>query len=167
MEIPGSMPPLIQEMLENSEGLEGSSGNPPGSCSPSLSPSSIHSSPSTHSPWTSVCLSHAHTHTHSRLYAHTHTYVKHVRPVPAPRLESEGEVLGEEHVTDWEAQHTHTHHRDKQGVCFGGTPEVPIRSSSHAWLNRFRSNPGSGSLISSAEESARSQTPRGNVPIFP
>ncbi|XP_053707443.1 retinoic acid receptor alpha-A-like [Synchiropus splendidus] len=26
MEIPGSMPPLIQEMLENSEGLEGSSG---------------------------------------------------------------------------------------------------------------------------------------------
>ncbi|TNN36538.1 Retinoic acid receptor alpha-A [Liparis tanakae] len=26
MEIPGSMPPLIQEMLENSEGLEGSGG---------------------------------------------------------------------------------------------------------------------------------------------
>ncbi|KTF81092.1 hypothetical protein cypCar_00031192 [Cyprinus carpio] len=46
MEIPGSMPPLIQEMLENSEGLEGgggargggAKGKPPGSCSPSLSP---------------------------------------------------------------------------------------------------------------------------------
>ncbi|TSQ23970.1 Retinoic acid receptor alpha [Bagarius yarrelli] len=50
MEIPGSMPPLIQEMLENSEGLEGGSMNPPGSCSPSLSPSSVHSSPSSHSP---------------------------------------------------------------------------------------------------------------------
>ncbi|ROI15110.1 Retinoic acid receptor alpha-A [Anabarilius grahami] len=57
MEIPGSMPPLIQEMLENSEGLEGGSGSrgggggaPPGSCSPSLSPSSAHSSPSAHSP---------------------------------------------------------------------------------------------------------------------
>ncbi|KAM7370985.1 hypothetical protein PAMP_010491 [Pampus punctatissimus] len=41
MEIPGSMPPLIQEMLENSEGLEsGATGGrtssaPPGSCSPS------------------------------------------------------------------------------------------------------------------------------------
>uniref|UniRef100_A0A8D2P0D0 Retinoic acid receptor alpha n=1 Tax=Zosterops lateralis melanops TaxID=1220523 RepID=A0A8D2P0D0_ZOSLA len=51
MEIPGSMPPLIQEMLENSEGMDtlggqaggprgGSLGPPPGSCSPSLSPSS-------------------------------------------------------------------------------------------------------------------------------
>ncbi|XP_064170635.1 retinoic acid receptor alpha-like isoform X1 [Anguilla rostrata] len=58
MEIPGSMPPLIQEMLENSEGIEsqgagGSSranGAPPGSCSPSLSPSSPQSSPDTHSP---------------------------------------------------------------------------------------------------------------------
>ncbi|XP_053554362.1 retinoic acid receptor alpha isoform X3 [Bombina bombina] len=60
MEIPGSMPPLIQEMLENSEGLD-TLGEatpslppptpvPPGSCSPSLSPSSSHSSPSTHSP---------------------------------------------------------------------------------------------------------------------
>lgn len=53
------MPPLIQEMLENSEGLEGGSGArggggaPPGSCSPSLSPSSAHSSPSAHSPWLS------------------------------------------------------------------------------------------------------------------
>uniref|UniRef100_A0A8C7L7B6 Retinoic acid receptor alpha n=1 Tax=Oncorhynchus kisutch TaxID=8019 RepID=A0A8C7L7B6_ONCKI len=52
MEIPGSMPPLIQEMLENSEGLENgatgtrTSGAPPGSCSPSLSPSSAQSSPS-------------------------------------------------------------------------------------------------------------------------
>ncbi|XP_014012477.1 retinoic acid receptor alpha-A isoform X1 [Salmo salar] len=52
MEIPGSMPPLIQEMLENSEGLESgatgtrTSGAPPGSCSPSLSPSSAQSSPS-------------------------------------------------------------------------------------------------------------------------
>ncbi|KAF3853415.1 hypothetical protein F7725_014103 [Dissostichus mawsoni] len=49
MEIPGSMPPLIQEMLENSEGLESAaassraSGAPPGSCSPSLSPSSAQS----------------------------------------------------------------------------------------------------------------------------
>lgn len=59
MEIPGSMPPLIQEMLENSEGLESSlggnssraSGAPPGSCSPSLSPSSAQSSPPTQSPW--------------------------------------------------------------------------------------------------------------------
>ncbi|KAL6474871.1 hypothetical protein MHYP_G00159110 [Metynnis hypsauchen] len=42
MEIPGSMPPLIQEMLENSEGLESSgsgvssrpTGAPPGSCLP-------------------------------------------------------------------------------------------------------------------------------------
>lgn len=56
MEIPGSMPPLIQEMLENSEGLESgatgsrSSGAPPGSCSPSLSPSSAQSSPPTQSP---------------------------------------------------------------------------------------------------------------------
>ncbi|KAA0705642.1 Retinoic acid receptor alpha-B [Triplophysa tibetana] len=56
MEIPGSMPPLIQEMLENSEGLEGGGGArggggaPPGSCSPSLSPSSARSSPSAHSP---------------------------------------------------------------------------------------------------------------------
>ncbi|XP_068930330.1 retinoic acid receptor alpha isoform X3 [Petaurus breviceps papuanus] len=65
MEIPGSMPPLIQEMLENSEGLDtlsgqqgvggreedGSSLAPPlGSCSPSLSPSSNRSSPATHSP---------------------------------------------------------------------------------------------------------------------
>lgn len=63
MEIPGSMPPLIQEMLENSEGMDtlgGSTGGssrigslapPPGSCSPSLSPSSNRSSPATHSPW--------------------------------------------------------------------------------------------------------------------
>lgn len=61
MEIPGSMPPLIQEMLENSEGLDNMGAAspdtlpptpvPPGSCSPSLSPSSTHSSPSTHSPW--------------------------------------------------------------------------------------------------------------------
>lgn len=56
MEIPGSMPPLIQEMLENSEGLESGaaggrpSGAPPGSCSPSLSPSSAQSSPATQSP---------------------------------------------------------------------------------------------------------------------
>lgn len=63
MEIPGSMPPLIQEMLENSEGLDTLSGQPssggregsslappPGSCSPSLSPSSSRSSPATHSP---------------------------------------------------------------------------------------------------------------------
>lgn len=58
MEIPGSMPPLIQEMLENSEGLESSAGGvssraagaPPGSCSPSLSPSSAQSSPPTQSP---------------------------------------------------------------------------------------------------------------------
>ncbi|XP_063077969.1 retinoic acid receptor alpha-like isoform X1 [Engraulis encrasicolus] len=60
MEIPGSMPPLIQEMLENSEGLESSgasgsgrtSGAPPGSVSPSPtpSPSSSHSSPTTQSP---------------------------------------------------------------------------------------------------------------------
>ncbi|KAG9343804.1 hypothetical protein JZ751_013185 [Albula glossodonta] len=57
MEIPGSMPPLIQEMLENSEGMESQgagagrgSGPPPGSCSPSLSPSSAQSSPATHSP---------------------------------------------------------------------------------------------------------------------
>lgn len=63
MEIPGSMPPLIQEMLENSEGLDTLSGPaggggrdggglapPPGSCSPSLSPSSNRSSPATHSP---------------------------------------------------------------------------------------------------------------------
>uniref|UniRef100_A0A672ZK16 Retinoic acid receptor alpha n=1 Tax=Sphaeramia orbicularis TaxID=375764 RepID=A0A672ZK16_9TELE len=56
MEIPGSMPPLIQEMLENSEGLESgaaggrASGAPPGSCSPSLSPSSAQSSPATQSP---------------------------------------------------------------------------------------------------------------------
>ncbi|CAG04399.1 unnamed protein product [Tetraodon nigroviridis] len=56
MEIPGSMPPLIQEMLENSEGLESGasgsrpSGAPPGSCSPSLSPSSAQSSPPTQSP---------------------------------------------------------------------------------------------------------------------
>nr|XP_008111567.1 PREDICTED: retinoic acid receptor alpha isoform X1 [Anolis carolinensis] len=62
MEIPGSMPPLIQEMLENSEGMDtlgastgassriGSHAPPPGSCSPSLSPSSNRSSPATHSP---------------------------------------------------------------------------------------------------------------------
>ncbi|XP_061079628.1 retinoic acid receptor alpha-B isoform X2 [Conger conger] len=64
MEIPGAMPPLIQEMLENSEGMEskeggsggsgaggrGSGGGPPGSCSPSLSPSSTHSSPTPNSP---------------------------------------------------------------------------------------------------------------------
>ncbi|XP_073181764.1 retinoic acid receptor alpha isoform X3 [Lepidochelys kempii] len=61
MEIPGSMPPLIQEMLENSEGLDTLGGQPgasrvsslappPGSCSPSLSPSSNRSSPATHSP---------------------------------------------------------------------------------------------------------------------
>lgn len=63
MEIPGSMPPLIQEMLENSEGMDtlgaptggtsriSSLAPPPGSCSPSLSPSSNRSSPATHSPW--------------------------------------------------------------------------------------------------------------------
>ncbi|XP_012933193.1 retinoic acid receptor alpha isoform X5 [Heterocephalus glaber] len=63
MEIPGSMPPLIQEMLENSEGLDTLSGQPggggreggglataTGSCSPSLSPASNRSSPATHSP---------------------------------------------------------------------------------------------------------------------
>ncbi|KAM9520558.1 retinoic acid receptor alpha isoform 2-T2 [Guaruba guarouba] len=61
MEIPGSMPPLIQEMLENSEGMDtlggqpggprtGTLGPPPGSCSPSLSPSSNRSSPATQSP---------------------------------------------------------------------------------------------------------------------
>ncbi|XP_006000582.1 retinoic acid receptor alpha-B isoform X2 [Latimeria chalumnae] len=60
MEIPGSMPPLIQEMLENSEGMDplgaqhggsrGGSVAPSGSCSPSLSPSSARSSPTTHSP---------------------------------------------------------------------------------------------------------------------
>ncbi|XP_054848947.1 retinoic acid receptor alpha isoform X1 [Eublepharis macularius] len=62
MEIPGSMPPLIQEMLENSEGMDSlgaptggpsrisSLAPPPGSCSPSLSPSSNRSSPATHSP---------------------------------------------------------------------------------------------------------------------
>ncbi|KAK1794374.1 hypothetical protein P4O66_011261 [Electrophorus voltai] len=58
MEIPGSMPPLIQEMLENSEGLESSVGGassrpgpaPTGSCSPSLSTSSAQSSPPTQSP---------------------------------------------------------------------------------------------------------------------
>ncbi|XP_078501646.1 retinoic acid receptor alpha isoform X1 [Lissotriton helveticus] len=59
MEIPGSMPPLIQEMLENSEGLDSLTGQaprasslapPPGSCSPSLSPSSNRSSPTSHSP---------------------------------------------------------------------------------------------------------------------
>ncbi|MGH0163738.1 UNVERIFIED_CONTAM: hypothetical protein FKN15_071311 [Acipenser sinensis] len=57
MEIPGSMPPLIQEMLENSEGVDPlgnpqtrGKGAPSGSCSPSLSPSSAQSSPSTHSP---------------------------------------------------------------------------------------------------------------------
>ncbi|XP_062388301.1 retinoic acid receptor alpha-B isoform X3 [Sardina pilchardus] len=63
MEIPGSMPPLIQEMLENSEGLDGREGGgarggggssgggaPPGSCSPSLSPSSEQSSPPAPSP---------------------------------------------------------------------------------------------------------------------
>ncbi|XP_033913114.1 retinoic acid receptor alpha-A isoform X2 [Acipenser ruthenus] len=57
MEIPGSMPPLIQEMLENSEGVDPlgnpqtrGKGAPAGSCSPSLSPSSAQSSPSTHSP---------------------------------------------------------------------------------------------------------------------
>ncbi|XP_061872903.1 retinoic acid receptor alpha-like isoform X3 [Colius striatus] len=56
MEIPGSMPPLIQEMLENSEGMDvlgGQAGNldpPLGNCSPSLSPSSNCSSLATHSP---------------------------------------------------------------------------------------------------------------------
>ncbi|KAK1798221.1 hypothetical protein P4O66_000714 [Electrophorus voltai] len=53
MEIPGSMPPLIQEMLENSEGLDGSGGVRPsgGGCPPgSCSPSSAQSSPSPHSP---------------------------------------------------------------------------------------------------------------------
>lgn len=50
MEIPGSMPPLIQEMLENSEGMDTLGGQPGGSCSPSLSPSSNRSSPATHSP---------------------------------------------------------------------------------------------------------------------
>ncbi|KAJ8414456.1 hypothetical protein AAFF_G00053260 [Aldrovandia affinis] len=57
MEIPGSMPPLIQEMLENSEGMESQgataarpSGVTPGSCSPSLSHSSAQSSPATQSP---------------------------------------------------------------------------------------------------------------------
>ncbi|XP_057214149.1 retinoic acid receptor alpha-A isoform X3 [Triplophysa rosa] len=64
MEIPGSMPPLIQEMLENSEGLESSAGGvssqaagaPSGSCSPSLSPSSAQSSPATQSPGQSASL---------------------------------------------------------------------------------------------------------------
>lgn len=55
MEIPGSMPPLIQEMLENSEGLEGQGAGggkskesgkeedeaEPRSCQPSSSPKSV------------------------------------------------------------------------------------------------------------------------------
>jgi len=44
MEIPGSMPPLIQEMLENSEGhepLTPSSGGHTAEPSPSVSPSSV------------------------------------------------------------------------------------------------------------------------------
>ncbi|XP_022370955.1 retinoic acid receptor beta isoform X3 [Enhydra lutris kenyoni] len=53
MEIPGSMPPLIQEMLENSEGHEpltpSSSGNPV-EHSPSTSPSSVENSGVSQSP---------------------------------------------------------------------------------------------------------------------
>ncbi|XP_021534596.1 retinoic acid receptor beta isoform X4 [Neomonachus schauinslandi] len=53
MEIPGSMPPLIQEMLENSEGHEpltpSSSGNP-AEHSPSTSPSSVENSGVSQSP---------------------------------------------------------------------------------------------------------------------
>ncbi|XP_029796222.1 retinoic acid receptor beta isoform X2 [Suricata suricatta] len=53
MEIPGSMPPLIQEMLENSEGHEpltpSSSGNPT-EHSPSISPSSVENSGVSQSP---------------------------------------------------------------------------------------------------------------------
>ncbi|XP_053759840.1 retinoic acid receptor beta isoform X4 [Panthera pardus] len=53
MEIPGSMPPLIQEMLENSEGHEpltpSSSGNP-AEHSPSISPSSVENSGVSQSP---------------------------------------------------------------------------------------------------------------------
>uniref|UniRef100_A0A8D3DSZ1 Retinoic acid receptor, alpha b n=1 Tax=Scophthalmus maximus TaxID=52904 RepID=A0A8D3DSZ1_SCOMX len=48
MEIPGSMPPLIQEMLENSEGLEGHGGSPKSVSSPSPSP--VPCSPSSPSP---------------------------------------------------------------------------------------------------------------------
>lgn len=53
MEIPGSMPPLIQEMLENSEGHEpltpSSSGNT-AEHSPSISPSSVENSGVSQSP---------------------------------------------------------------------------------------------------------------------
>lgn len=53
MEIPGSMPPLIQEMLENSEGHEpltpSSSGNA-AEHSPSISPSSVENSGVSQSP---------------------------------------------------------------------------------------------------------------------
>lgn len=53
MEIPGSMPPLIQEMLENSEGHEpltpSSSGNT-AEHSPSISPSSVDNSNVSQSP---------------------------------------------------------------------------------------------------------------------
>ncbi|XP_078385440.1 retinoic acid receptor alpha-A isoform X3 [Cetorhinus maximus] len=56
MEIPGSMPPLIQEMLENSDGIDPSSSPCSKSSaarpcsSPSMSPSSASSSPHTQSP---------------------------------------------------------------------------------------------------------------------
>ncbi|XP_041029570.1 retinoic acid receptor alpha-A isoform X3 [Carcharodon carcharias] len=56
MEIPGSMPPLIQEMLENSDGIDPSSSPCSKSSaarpcsSPSMSPSSTSSSPNTQSP---------------------------------------------------------------------------------------------------------------------
>ncbi|KAF3827087.1 hypothetical protein GH733_002573, partial [Mirounga leonina] len=62
MEIPGSMPPLIQEMLENSEGHEpltpSSSGNP-AEHSPSTSPSSVENSGVSQSPlqlFADICL---------------------------------------------------------------------------------------------------------------
>ncbi|XP_078233425.1 retinoic acid receptor beta isoform X5 [Pogona vitticeps] len=53
MEIPGSMPPLIQEMLENSEGHEPLTPSSPGTTtehSPSISPSSVDNSHVTQSP---------------------------------------------------------------------------------------------------------------------
>uniref|UniRef100_A0A8C5UD73 Retinoic acid receptor alpha n=1 Tax=Malurus cyaneus samueli TaxID=2593467 RepID=A0A8C5UD73_9PASS len=58
MEIPGSMPPLIQEMLENSEGMDtlggrggprGQPGAPPGQLQPSLCPAPTEQ-PARHSP---------------------------------------------------------------------------------------------------------------------
>lgn len=53
MEIPGSMPPLIQEMLENSEGHEPLTPNSSGNTaehSPSVSPSSVETSGVSQSP---------------------------------------------------------------------------------------------------------------------